>query len=93
MTDVTAPLPGVETHPGSGHYAVYDHGAHVWSWQPEGQRPVLWLSSATALADGKAIPQGDEVLVTTLENPFQVIGHLTNLLGRAGDGAAVAGRP
>ena len=47
MTDVTAPLPGVETHPGSGHYAVYDHGAHVWAWQPEGQRPVLWLSSAT----------------------------------------------
>ena len=24
MTDVTAPLPGVETHPGSGHYAVYE---------------------------------------------------------------------
>lgn len=41
------------------------------------------------LADGKAIPQGDEVLVTTLENPFQVIGHLTNLLGRAGDGASL----
>ena len=58
MTDVTSPLPGVETHPGSGHYAVYDHGAHVWAWQPEGQRPVLWLSSATALADGKAIRGG-----------------------------------
>lgn len=42
-----------------------------------------------ALADGKAIPPGDEVLVTTLENPFQVIGHLTNLLGRAGDGASL----
>lgn len=41
------------------------------------------------LADGKAIPEGEEVLVTTLDNPFQVIGHLTNLLGKAKTGASL----
>lgn len=53
------PLPGIEAHPESGHYGVFDHGAQVWAWQPDGQpHPVLWLSSATAFADGKAIRGG-----------------------------------
>ncbi len=55
----TAPLPGIEARPGSGHYGVFDHGAHVWAWQPDGHpHPVLWLSSASAFADGKAIRGG-----------------------------------
>ncbi|MFT3860666.1 D-hexose-6-phosphate mutarotase [Micropruina sp.] len=60
MTDLSsaAPLPGIESHPGSGHYGIYDHGAQVWAWQPDSQQPVLWLSSATQLADGKAIRGG-----------------------------------
>lgn len=61
MTELssTAPLPGVEVRPGSGHYAVFDHGAHVWAWQPDGHpHPVLWVSSASAFSDGKAIRGG-----------------------------------
>ena len=61
MTDLStnSPLPGVEAHPGSGHYGVYDHGAHVWAWQPDGHpHPVLWMSSASAFADGEPIRGG-----------------------------------
>jgi len=61
MTDLktSSPLPGVEAHPGSGHYGVYDHGAHVWAWQPDGHpHPVLWMSSASAFAEGKPIRGG-----------------------------------
>ena len=60
MTDLSSasPLAGIQAHPGNGHYAVYDHGAQVWAWQPDGRQPVLWLSSATALCDGRAIRGG-----------------------------------
>jgi glucose-6-phosphate 1-epimerase len=54
-----APLPGVEARPGTGHYGIFDHGAHIFAWQPDGQaQPVLWLSSASEFADGKAIRGG-----------------------------------
>lgn len=53
------PLPGIEAHPGSGHYGVFDHGAQVWAWQPDGAaHPVLWLSSASAFEPGKPIRGG-----------------------------------
>lgn len=56
-TEITSPLPGVEG--AAGRYQVFDHGAHVTAWQPAGDsRPVLWLSSATAYAAGKAIRGG-----------------------------------
>lgn len=54
-----APLPGVESHPGAGHYGVFDHGAQVWAWQPDGQpNPVIWLSSASDFEAGKPIRGG-----------------------------------
>ena len=40
------------------HAAVYLQGAHVASWQPAGERPVLWLSPASLFAPGKAIRGG-----------------------------------
>ena len=36
------PLPGIEAHPGSGHFGIFDHGAHVWSYQPDGAEQVLF---------------------------------------------------
>ena len=55
--EIREPLAGVEG--GAGRYRVFDHGAHVTAWQPAGEgRPVLWLSSATAYAAGKAIRGG-----------------------------------
>jgi glucose-6-phosphate 1-epimerase len=37
---------------------VYLQGAHVTAWQPAGERPVLWVSPASAFASGKAIRGG-----------------------------------
>lgn len=37
---------------------VYEHGAHLSSWIPEGQAPVLWLSALAVLEPGKAIRGG-----------------------------------
>lgn len=38
--------------------AVYDHGAHLTSWTPAGERDVLFLSSAAVLDDSAAIRGG-----------------------------------
>jgi len=37
---------------------LYLHGAHLTSWQPAGQRPVLWLSAASQFAADKPIRGG-----------------------------------
>lgn len=37
---------------------LYLHGAHVTRWQPTGAKPVLFMSSKAAFADGKAIRGG-----------------------------------
>src|SRR5215472_2571171 len=37
---------------------IYLHGAHVARWKPRGQRPVLFLSSKSLFAPGKAIRGG-----------------------------------
>jgi glucose-6-phosphate 1-epimerase len=55
-------LAGVEVRLGSGHYGVYDHGAHVWAWQPDGRRPVLWLSAKSMLQPGEPIRGGIPVV-------------------------------
>lgn len=56
-TEVTAPLPGVES--ADSRFRIHDHGAHVVAWRPEGSDdPVLWVSSATRFADGTAIRGG-----------------------------------
>ncbi len=54
----TNPLPGVESRPGSGHYGVFDHGAHVWAWRPDGAAPVLWLSTRSLFVADKGIRGG-----------------------------------
>lgn len=55
--EVTAPLPGIED--ADGRLRIYDHGAHVAAWRPAASGdPVLWVSSETAYADGKAIRGG-----------------------------------
>ena len=41
---------------------IYLQGAHLASWIPKGQRPVLFLSSHSALAPGKAIRGGVPVI-------------------------------
>ena len=56
------PLRGVEAYPGSGHYGVYDHGAHVWTWQPDGQKPVLWMSAKSVFEAGQPIRGGVPVI-------------------------------
>ena len=56
--ETSNPLRGVEAHPGSGHYAVYDNGAHVWAWQPDGAAPVLWMSEKSVLEEGSAVRGG-----------------------------------
>ncbi|MDO5534748.1 MAG: D-hexose-6-phosphate mutarotase [Propionibacteriaceae bacterium] len=52
------PLRGVEAKIGSGHYGVFDHGAHVWSWQPDGAAPVIWMSAKSQFADGQPVRGG-----------------------------------
>lgn len=54
----TNPLRGVEATPGSGHYGIFDHGAHIWSYQPDGQAPVLWMSEKSWFSDGQPIRGG-----------------------------------
>lgn len=54
----TNPLRGVEATVGDGHYGVFDHGAHVWSYQPAGQAPVLWQSAQSWFVDGQPIRGG-----------------------------------
>lgn len=47
----------VINHP-KGRAAVALQGAHLLSWQPLGQKPVIWLSSETAFEPGTAIRGG-----------------------------------
>lgn len=54
----TNPMRGVEARPGDGHYGVFDHGAHAWSYQPAGQAPVLWQSAQSWFSDGQPIRGG-----------------------------------
>lgn len=46
----------VQTPTASGE--LYLHGAHVTSWQPEGQQPVLWMSRSSNFEAGKPIRGG-----------------------------------
>lgn len=47
----------VVTHP-KVRAAIALQGAHLLSWQPEGEEPVLWMSSASAFKEGVAIRGG-----------------------------------
>ncbi|WP_342372207.1 D-hexose-6-phosphate mutarotase [Propioniciclava soli] len=58
----TNPMRGVEAKHGSGHYGVFEHGAHIWSYQPDGQAPVLWLSAHSAFSDDQPIRGGVPVI-------------------------------
>lgn len=41
---------------------IYLHGAHVTQWTPRGQQPVLFVSSKSLFAPGKAIRGGVPVI-------------------------------
>lgn len=60
--ETTNPLHGVAARPGSGHYGIYDHGAHIWAYQPDGHPPVLWMSAKSEFADGHPIRGGVPVV-------------------------------
>ncbi|KFD18804.1 D-hexose-6-phosphate mutarotase [Tatumella ptyseos] len=47
----------VVNHP-AVHAVVALQGAHLISWQPSGEKPVIWLSDETAFTEGKAIRGG-----------------------------------
>jgi len=50
-------LHGQGAHAGSAA-AVYQHGAHVVHYQPAGHQPVLFMSDASAFAEGQPIRGG-----------------------------------
>ena len=53
------PLRGVEAKQGSGQYGIFDQGAQVWAWQPDGaEHPVVWMSAKSLFADGEPIRGG-----------------------------------
>jgi glucose-6-phosphate 1-epimerase len=41
---------------------VYQHGAHIAHWTPSGQKPVLFVSSKSFFAEGKAIRGGVPII-------------------------------
>jgi glucose-6-phosphate 1-epimerase len=41
---------------------IYQHGAHVAHWIPSGQKPVLFVSSKSFFAEGKAIRGGVPII-------------------------------
>ena len=54
-----SPLRGVEAKQGtSGHYGIFDQGAQVWSWQPAGAEPVIWMSEKSWFAEGQPLRGG-----------------------------------
>ncbi len=62
------PLPGIEARPGSGHFGIFDHGAHVWSYQPDGAEQVLFLSSKTNYSGKNALRGGVPVIFPWFAN-------------------------
>lgn len=52
------PLTGIEVQDQREHYAVFDHGAHVWAWTPRDGEPVLWMSERSAFEAGSPIRGG-----------------------------------
>ncbi|MGV8977761.1 MAG: D-hexose-6-phosphate mutarotase [Cellulomonas sp.] len=51
-------LPVVRVAAPTATAEIYLHGAHVTSWVPAGQRPVLWLSAASRFEAASAIRGG-----------------------------------
>lgn len=58
----TNPIRGVEAQQGSGHYGIFDHGAHIYSWQPDGQAPVLFVSRDAVYGDDTSVRGGVPVI-------------------------------
>ena len=55
------PLKGLFARSGGAAYGVFDHGAHVWAWTPDGGAPVLWMSAQSRFADGAPVRGGAPV--------------------------------
>jgi glucose-6-phosphate 1-epimerase len=51
-------LPVAIIHTPLANASVALHGAHVLSWQPAGQKPVLWVSKAAIFEAGKPVRGG-----------------------------------
>ncbi|MDR3369215.1 D-hexose-6-phosphate mutarotase [Rhodoferax sp.] len=51
-------LPVAEIHTPLASARVALHGGHVLSWQPAGQKPVLWVSKAAIFEAGKPVRGG-----------------------------------
>jgi glucose-6-phosphate 1-epimerase len=47
-----------DIHTPLANASVALHGAQVLSWQPVGQKPVLWVSKATVFEAGKPVRGG-----------------------------------
>lgn len=58
LQELDAPLKGLFARSGSAAYGVFDHGAHVWAWTPDGGAPVLWMSAKSRFADGAPVRGG-----------------------------------
>ena len=58
IQDVSDPLAGVTWSNDLCSGEMADHGAHVISWQPAAQAPVIWLSEHAQFASGTAIRGG-----------------------------------
>lgn len=62
ITPVDAPLAGIKVDTGAASGVIYFNGAHIASWTPAGERPVIWLSDNAVFAPGKAIRGGVPLL-------------------------------
>jgi glucose-6-phosphate 1-epimerase len=58
VTTTANGLPALRVTNALGESQLHLHGAHVTHFQPAGQRPVLWMGSASWFADGKPIRGG-----------------------------------
>ncbi len=58
VTAVAEPLPHLLISTAACTGCVYLQGAHLTAWTPAGADPVLWMSSRSAFAPGKAIRGG-----------------------------------
>lgn len=62
VREIDEPLKGIVADAGTAKYGVYDHGAHVFAFTPEGQSPLLWLSEQSHFEPGKAIRGGIPII-------------------------------
>ncbi|MFA7324996.1 MAG: D-hexose-6-phosphate mutarotase [Candidatus Nanopelagicales bacterium] len=55
-------LPPIALSSASGSGAVHEHGAHLTSWTPAGNAPVIWMSALARFEPGVAIRGGVPII-------------------------------